>query len=61
MKPARPPVLLFPLALAIGLRPLLAQIQSATKSAPPATRAEADRHYAEKSYVPAFPDRPFGL
>ncbi len=55
-------LLLLPLAaLALGLRPLLAQIEAVTPhspviTAPPASRAQADRHFAEKSYALALPE-----
>jgi len=55
-------LLLLPLAaLALGLRPLLAQIEAVAPpapvaAAPPASRAQADRHFAEKSYALALPE-----
>ena len=52
-------LLLLAAALAFGLHPLIAQIAlPAPPAAPPApvSRAEADRHYAEKSYALALPE-----
>jgi uncharacterized protein YfaS (alpha-2-macroglobulin family) len=58
--PARALLLLPLAAFALGLRPLLAQIEAVTPHgpapAPPATRAQADRHFAEKSYALALPE-----
>ncbi len=61
MKAARPILLLLVLVIALiacafGLRPLIAQIAPAAPIPPPATRAEADKHYAEKSYALALPE-----
>ncbi len=61
MKAARPILLLLVLvtaltACAFGLRPLIAQMAPAAPVPPPATRAEADKHYAEKSYALALPE-----
>ena len=64
MKAARPLVLLLlVIALAAGLHPLTAQIapQAAPPSLPavppaPVSRAQADHHYAEKSYALALPE-----
>ncbi len=59
MKAVRPLLLLLLVvclsACAFGLRPLIAQIAPAAPP-PPATRAEADKHYAEKSYALALPE-----
>ena len=59
--PVRALLLLPVAALALGLRPLLAQITPANSPAPaapapPASRAQADRHFAEKSYALALPE-----
>ncbi len=63
MKAARPllllALLLLAFALVAGLTPLTAQIapQAVPAAAPaPVSRAEADRHYAEKSYALALPE-----
>ena len=58
MKAVRPLVLLLVLlALAAVLRPLPAQIAPApAPPAPPVSRAQADQHYAEKSYALALPE-----
>ena len=61
MKAARPLLLWLALtvclaACAFGLRPLIAQIAPAAPAPSPATRAEADKHYAEKSYALALPE-----
>lgn len=59
MKAIRPILLLLILvtaltACAFGLRPLIAQMAPAAPAPPPATRAVADKHYAEKSYALAL-------
>ena len=60
MKAVRPLLVLVVclLACACGLRPLIAQMVHLTFSSTPspATRAEADKHYAEKSYALALPE-----